>query len=106
MKVIILALILSAGSAVAAEDLSTSAGRGHPFVKNHCASCHSVEKEGSSPNTKSPPLRDLHRKYPIENLRESFAEGMETGHNDMPDLELKGGEIDDVIAYIESLSAK
>ena len=33
----------------------------------------------------APPLRTLHQRYPIDSLGEALAEGISTGHGDMPD---------------------
>lgn len=77
--------------------------RGRVFVKTHCAQCHSIDKVGPSPLSIAPPLRDLHRRYPVENLEEAFAEGISTGHPSMPQFRLDPYEIHDLIAFLKSL---
>jgi mono/diheme cytochrome c family protein len=77
--------------------------RGRTFVRTNCATCHSVEKQGASRLGIAPPFRDLHLRYPVENLAEALAEGIRTGHPTMPEFRLDPGQISDVIAYLKSL---
>jgi len=77
--------------------------RGKNFVVTNCSRCHSVDKVSPSPLKIAPPFRDLHRKYPIETLQESLAEGIYTGHPAMPVFRLEPDQINDVLAYLKSL---
>ena len=76
---------------------------GHSFVAENCAKCHAVEAQGDSPLAEAPPFRNLHEKYPVESLAEALAEGIVTGHADMPEFVLTPDEIGAVISYLESL---
>ena len=53
----------------------------------------------------APPFRSLHERYPVENLQESLAEGIVTGHPSMPEFRLDPDQITDVIAYLKTLEA-
>jgi hypothetical protein len=53
--------------------------------------------------TAAPPLRDLHKRYPVADLAESFSEGIMTGHPTMPQFQLDGAQIGDLIAYLQTL---
>ncbi len=77
--------------------------RGRVFVQTHCAGCHAIGRTGVSPLTAAPPFRDLHKRYPVENLAEAFAEGIVTGHPSMPEFRLDATQINDLLAYLESL---
>ena len=77
--------------------------RGLAFVRNNCARCHSIDKVSLSPLAIAPPFRDLHKRYPIESLQEAFAEGIQTGHQNMPEFRLEPDQIGDVIAYLKTL---
>jgi cytochrome c len=77
--------------------------RGLNFVRANCARCHSVDKVTVSPLAIAPPFRDLHKRYPIENLAEAFAEGIRTGHQNMPEFRLEPDQIRDVMAYLKTL---
>ncbi|KIZ39589.1 MULTISPECIES: cytochrome c [Rhodopseudomonas] len=92
--------VLMISSAVAA---SSAQLRGKAYVEAHCARCHAVGRSGDSPLTEAPPFRTLHKRYPIETLAEAFAEGISTGHNDMPAFELEPDQINDLLAYLKGL---
>lgn len=87
----------------AANALDPSEQRGQAFVRANCARCHSVEKTGASPLAEAPPFRTLHRRYPVEDLAESLAEGIVTGHPTMPEFKLDPGRVRDLIAYLKTL---
>ena len=77
--------------------------RGLNFVRANCARCHSVDKVTLSPLAIAPPFRELHKRYPVESLAEAFAEGITTGHQNMPEFRLEPDQIKDVIAYLKTL---
>src|SRR3954452_25296971 len=81
-----------------AQPLDPSPQRGLNFVRTNCARCHSVDKLTPSPLTAAPPFRDLHKRYPVENLEEALGEGIVTGHPTMPEFHLDPGQITDLIA--------
>jgi len=80
-----------------------SVQRGLNFVRANCARCHSVDKVTLSPLAIAPPFRELHKRYPVESLQEAFAEGIQTGHQNMPEFRLEPDQIGDVIAYLKTL---
>ena len=82
---------------------SPAVQRGQVFVRTNCAHCHAIDRSSPSPLKDAPPFRTLHRKYPVESLEESLAEGITTGHPSMPEFRLDPGQIGDVIAYLKSL---
>ena len=70
-----------------------------------CSRCHSIAS-GPSPVADAPAFSGLARKWPIEFLAEAFAEGLVTGHRsgvEMPEFVLTPEEIDDLLAYLESV---
>ena len=83
--------------------LNPDAQRGQVFAQTNCAKCHAVGPGGSSPLPLAPPFRTLHERYPVENLEEALAEGIVTGHPNMPQFQLDVAQIRDLIAYLKSL---
>ncbi|HUU25648.1 MAG TPA: cytochrome c [Methyloceanibacter sp.] len=79
------------------------ADKGEVLVRENCARCHAVGLVGDSPNPEAPPFRTLSSKYPIEDLAESLAEGIVSGHPEMPIFVFKPHDIDAIIAYLESI---
>jgi cytochrome c len=80
--------------------------RGQAIARAHCARCHAIDRHGESPNPKAPPFRLLHRRFPLEQIEEALAEGIMVGHNgpEMPQFVLGPGQINDLIAYIHTIS--
>lgn len=88
-----------------AGDSVASAARGSALVQSKCAGCHAVGRTGDSPLAAAPPFRGMGVRYPVADLQEAFAEGLVTTHPSMPPFVLQPGEIRDLIAYLESVSA-
>jgi cytochrome c len=93
------------GPAISEQVLSPAAQRGLVFVRTNCARCHSIDRVSNSTLPVAPPFRSLHERYPVENLQESLAEGIITGHPSMPEFRLDPDQITDVIAYLKTLEA-
>ncbi|CAL1690577.1 hypothetical protein MMB232_00705 [Brevundimonas subvibrioides] len=87
----------SGGSTLAAED------RGAAYARANCADCHAVGLAGESPLPAAPQFRDLGRRYPVDDLAEAFAEGINTGHAAMPEFVMSTAENSDLIAYLKSI---
>ena len=79
--------------------------KGQAIAKRLCARCHDVGK-GESPLAAAPPFRTLPQKYPVENLAEALAEGIVTGHPDMPQFKFSPAEIDALLSFIDSLAVQ
>ena len=94
------------GPAISEQVLSPAAQRGLVFVRTNCARCHSIDKVSNSTLPMAPPFRSLHERYPVENLQESLAEGIVTGHPSMPEFRLDPDQIIDVIAYLKTLEGE
>jgi mono/diheme cytochrome c family protein len=79
---------------------------GRRLAEIYCARCHAIGLEGESTHPMSPPFRTLSRSYPINALEEAFAEGVLVGHRDMPEFQLEPAQIDDLVAYIQSIQER
>jgi cytochrome c len=77
--------------------------RGRTFALNNCARCHSIDKVSQSPLKIAPPFRTLHERYPVETLEEALAEGIETGHPNMPTFQLDPDQIHDLLSFLKTL---
>ena len=92
--------IITLAQAVAA---SPDQQRGETFALNNCARCHAIDRVSQSPLKIAPPFRILHKRYPIESLAESLAEGIQTGHPTMPEFQLDPDQIHDLLSYLKTL---
>jgi cytochrome c len=99
---VLLGLVVSAPAMAAEKNLTD---KGEVIVKKNCARCHAIGTEGDSPNPEAPPFRTLSSKYPIEDLAESLAEGIVSGHPDMPIFVFGPHDIDAILAYLQSIQS-
>ena len=76
---------------------------GRKLAETHCSRCHATGNDGQSLMEGAPPLRDLKLRYPVDDLAEALAEGMETAHPQMPVFTFSPEEIDDLLSYLDSL---
>jgi cytochrome c len=97
-------LVVSAVSASAAE--KTLIDKGEVLVRENCSRCHAIGKEGDSPHKEAPPFRTLAKNYPIEDLAESLAEGIVSGHPDMPIFLFGPHDVEAIIEYLQSIQAQ
>jgi mono/diheme cytochrome c family protein len=77
--------------------------RGRALVEANCSACHATGAAGESPHREAPPFRTLWQRYPLDALEEAFAEGIYTGHPDMPHFIASPEQIEAIIAYISAL---
>jgi cytochrome c len=99
-----LSLGLIAEQALAVEKDLTN--KGEVLVKENCSRCHAIGKEGNSPHPEAPPFRTLSSRYPIEDLSESLAEGIVSGHPDMPIFVFGPADVEAIIDYLKSIQEK
>lgn len=89
----------------APEELRQAVLRGQQITAGTCASCHAIGPAGDSPMSAATPLRVIVQRYPLDQLEEAFAEGLVTGHPAMPEFVFRAGEIDDLMAYLQTLKS-
>lgn len=77
--------------------------QGEILARTNCARCHAVGRLGTSPLREAPPFRELHTRYPVEDLGEALTEGIRTGHPSMPEFRFDPDQAQDLIAYLKSL---
>ena len=80
-----------------------SVAEGRQLVEARCAACHATGPAGASPLPAAPAFRDLHKRYPVDQLAESLAEGIVTGHPDMPVVAFDESQVASVVAYLRCL---
>jgi len=103
MKSLTLFCLAVACSSSVAMAQSGRVQRGLTFAQTNCSQCHAIGRVGESPIPEAPPFRTLHTRYPIEDLAEAFAEGITTGHPSMPQFQLDPAQINDLLAYLNSI---
>jgi cytochrome c len=99
-----LAGLLLAGAVSLRAAEKDRAAAGLDLAQKYCARCHAVTETGQSPHKQAPPFRTFASKWPLENLEEALAEGIVTGHPDMPAFVFEPDEIDALIEYLYKLA--
>jgi mono/diheme cytochrome c family protein len=78
---------------------------GQEFAQTHCASCHSIEPDGNkSPVNEATPFQAVADTGGI--TRTALIVFFRSPHVTMPNLIVRGDDVDNVIAYILSLKKK
>ena len=80
-----------------------AAARGAAIADGVCASCHAVGPSGVSPFAAAPTFRDVVARRSLDDIETAMAQGLVTTHPAMPPFTFRAGEIDDLIAYLETL---
>lgn len=101
---LLLGLMLMVGAPFEAVGQEPSIARGQALAERHCARCHAVGLTGQSRDKQAPPFRELPKRYPVEHLAESLAEGIVVGHNGMPEFIFDPPDIEALLSYIASLA--
>src|SRR6266508_123247 len=97
------ALILMGASVASAQDDSALNREARSLLASQCAGCHAIDHAGNSPHREAPPFRTLIQRYPVEYLAEALAEGLSTGHPDMPEFVFEVQEVSAILAYLQSI---
>jgi cytochrome c len=84
----------------------TLVNKGEVLLEKNCSRCHAIGKQGNSPHPQAPPFRTLSSKYPIDDLAESLAEGIVSGHPDMPIFVFGPQDVEAIIDYLQSVQIK
>ena len=105
MRIILATAAILLGGATAMA-LSPEEQRGLTFAEANCALCHAVGAFGDSPLPIAPPFRTIHQLRDIDQLAEPLHTGTISEHPSMPHFLLDAAQINDLIAYLHSLSAE
>jgi cytochrome c len=79
---------------------------GRALLEANCSRCHAIDRSDESQHPDAPPFRTLSRQYPVSSLQEALAEGIVTGHPDMPEFAAEPAQITAIIAYLESIQSQ
>jgi cytochrome c len=105
----VMLVLISAGAALPQDkpkDKPALERRGQGLLTTNCSRCHAVGRTGNSTHPEAPLFRTLGQRYPIEVLAEALAEGLSSGHPDMPEFRFEIDDVDAILAYLESIQEK
>lgn len=101
--IMIASLFAASGGLTPAVAQEADIEHGKALVETNCARCHGIGETDISPHEDAPAFRTLSERYPVDALEEAFAEGIVTGHPDMPEFKATPKQILDIIAYMASI---
>ena len=96
-------LAVTMSFAASAEDDAGTVAKGRSLVEANCSRCHAIGKDDTSHHPEAPPFRVVVTRYPPDNIAEALAEGIVSGHPDMPEFVFQPAEIGAIIAYLNTL---
>ena len=106
LSLVSVALVLASIGNALSQDKRALESRGEGLVTAGCSRCHAVGRAGNSTHPQAPPFRTLGQRYPIEVLAEALAEGLSSGHPDMPEFRFEIDDVDAILAYLKSIQEK
>ena len=109
LLVSVVLVLISAGAVLPQEkpqDKRALESRGQGLLTSNCSRCHAVGRAGNSTHPEAPLFRTLGQRYPIEVLAEALAEGLSSGHPDMPEFRFEIDDVDAILAYLEAIQEK
>jgi mono/diheme cytochrome c family protein len=98
-RLALMLLVVLPAAAVADERID----RGRQIVEESCSRCHAVGVDGDSPLAAAPLFRTLGQRFRIADLEEALAEGITTGHPEMPEFAFAADDVSAIIAYLQSI---
>lgn len=103
LSAVILALAAGTVSAAKPKGPSKAAQRGLAFAQDHCAACHGVTLNASSPNPESPPFADVANRPGV--TQSSLHRFLRDSHNfpEAMQFTVDRARIHDLSAYIITL---
>jgi len=75
--------------------------RGHTLAQTWCSSCHTIERGGTGKDSAPPFASIAARGKPEQREARTF---LNAPHPPMPNFNLARSEIDDIVAYLNSLA--
>ena len=76
--------------------------QGKQVAEKSCGGCHAVGAKDVSQNKNATEFRNLHQRHPNLTLRAPIERAVAVTHDAMPPLNLSAGDIEAIIAYIDS----
>ena len=104
-RIVAVAALIGSGASAALPDEGGPAASGKRILAANCARCHAIGTDDMSPHHEALPFREVVLRYPPEQLAEALAEGLISGHPDMPEFTFEPVEIEAIVAYLTTLKA-
>jgi cytochrome c len=96
-------MVVGAAASARGAEVDALVAKGHELLQANCARCHAIGMDDQSKHKEAPPFRVVVTRYPPDNLAEALAEGLISGHPDMPEFVFEPAEVDAITTYLASL---
>ncbi len=83
-----------------ARKLNRMEQRGKTLLTRFCSECHAVGTTGRSPHPRAPEMRNITKRYDIDDLAAQLREGFSAPHPDMPTFNFSRQDAEAVQAYL------
>ena len=103
MRMAALMTLVSLTIPAVAQAQEAKASDGLAILEQNCLRCHGVGVSGRSPHSDAPTFAEVANRYEPEFLAEALAEGIVTGHPDMPEFIFTPREIDAILAFLYAI---
>jgi cytochrome c len=103
LSLTVLTILVGAAPVRAEEAPNERELEGHALAERMCASCHAIEKSGSSPHAGAPPFRELCRRVDLDDFARQLRQGLTSGHPDMPTFRFSREDAGVLVAYLRSI---
>jgi mono/diheme cytochrome c family protein len=100
---IIASLLFAFSTSAASAQNDPLLAKGRALLEENCSRCHAIGADDQSKHKEAPPFRVVVTRYPPDNLAEALAEGLVSGHPDMPEFVFEVHEVEAITAYLGSL---
>jgi mono/diheme cytochrome c family protein len=78
--------------------------RGRALAARHCAACHAIGNDDARPHDIVLAFREFPERYPIAMLEDARATGTIAGHDEMPGFDFSKGDMEALLAYIDTFA--
>lgn len=99
-----IALCSGVTGARAAEPDADLIEKGRKIAEENCMRCHAIDETSTSTHKSAPEFRNVFKQYSPWTLAEALAEGIVTGHPDMPEFKFEPPEISALLSYMDTLT--
>jgi cytochrome c len=76
---------------------------GRALAQEFCARCHAIGRQGRSPHSDAPPLRNIGRSYDLDGFARVLSSGLLSGHPDMPQFRFHFPDARDLRDYLRTI---
>jgi cytochrome c len=104
LAIILVLAMTGVANISAAQGPVATVAEGRLLVQKYCAACHAIGAKDISKHRSAPPFRDVLKRYNASVLAEALAEGLLTGHPDMPEFSFEPSDAAAIINYLNTLA--